>query len=826
VANKFVVANSSLFESSDLFRALAAVNFLPALPDIFPLTGSPGNPFGSLKPGFGAGGPFASQPILVNGEGEALSAPSLGGAGGKHGGSTGGSTTTTTAPPTGSSSGLTIKLNFDTSFSSAPTALTAAITSAAQYLGGLFSDPITVTINVGYGEVGGYAMGGNALGSSMSYLNSYSYTQIAAAMAADATSATDSSAVASLPSGNPTGGTMWLTTANAKAVGLLANNTSVDGYVGFSSTLPFDFDLADGVTAGAYDFFGTAMHELTEVLGRMTFDGGTIAGVTNSYYGLDLFHYSAPGVRSFSGSQAGYFSVDGGVTNLGAFNTVGGGDPGDWGSSMGNDAFNAFSNSGVVNAVSSSDLAVMDAIGWNLAGASVPAAPTIPPTLTIGLALDSGISATDLITSNATLSGTTSAGAVVTLLAGTSVLGTSTADGSGLWRFAPVSLAQGSQSITAKAVISGASVSAALTFTYDTIAPVVTIGLISDTGASGTDNVTSNPALTGNTDAGAAVTLFDGSSKLGTAIANSAGVWSFTPTGLTAGTHTITADATDAAGNSAGGSLSFTYNPPASTGVAFDAVPSFLAKATTATGLAARGSLVSLSQVGGPAGDSYSYTLGGAAASAFSITSQGNVGTILAGPAGVSGAANGKLYSLSASAVDTTTGVTGAASQLAVVIGAGAGDTIAVGAMLGTSPAPAFIFGLAGNDTINASGVASKLWIDGGAGADTMTGGTGGTTYLYGGAAESVASAMDVITNFDVTRDLIDLRALGGTLNVAGQVGTSGKLGGNTIAWQQSGDNTFVYVNAGHKPEAFGSADMKIELLGSVSLSAGSFLHI
>jgi Ca2+-binding RTX toxin-like protein len=179
--------------------------------------------------------------------------------------------------------------------------------------------------------------------------------------------------------------------------------------------------------------------------------------------------------------------------------------------------------------------------------------------------------------------------------------------------------------------------------------------------------------------------------------------------------------------------------------------------------------------------------LGGAAASAFSITSQANVGTILAGPAGVSGAANGKLYSLSASAVDTTTGVTGAASQVAVVIGAGAGDTIAVGAVLGTSPAPAFIFGLAGNDTINASGVASKLWIDGGAGADTMTGGTGGTTYLYGGAAESVASAMDVITNFDVTRDLIDLRALGGTLNVAGQVGTSGKLGGNTIAWQQSG---------------------------------------
>lgn len=107
------------------------------------------------------------------------------------------------------------------------------------------------------------------------------------------------------------------------------------------------------------------MHEFTEVMGRMLLAGRTIGGTPNGYYPLDLFQYAAPGTRDFTAIAPGYFSPDGGKTNLGTFNTVAGGDAGDWGATMGNDAFNAFSFPGVINAVSNADLIVLDAIGWD-----------------------------------------------------------------------------------------------------------------------------------------------------------------------------------------------------------------------------------------------------------------------------------------------------------------------------------------------------------------------------------------------------------------------------------------------------------------------------
>ena len=54
-----------------------------------------------------------------------------------------------------------------------------------------------------------------------------------------------------------------------------------------------------------------------------------------------------PAVRSVRGRYD--FSVDGGATSLAAFNTVSGGDAGDWASSVSNDAMDAFSSSGVAN---------------------------------------------------------------------------------------------------------------------------------------------------------------------------------------------------------------------------------------------------------------------------------------------------------------------------------------------------------------------------------------------------------------------------------------------------------------------------------------------
>src|SRR5262249_61020437 len=78
--------------------------------------------------------------------------------------------------------------------------------------------------------------------------------------------------------------------------------------------------------------------------------------------------------------------------------------------------------------------------------------------------------------------------------------------------------------------------------------PQVTASLVSDTGASSTDNITSNPALTGGGDANATVTISEGVATLGTTTADGLGHWSFTPSGLADGTQTLVASETNLGG--------------------------------------------------------------------------------------------------------------------------------------------------------------------------------------------------------------------------------------------------------------------------------------
>jgi hypothetical protein len=98
-------------------------------------------------------------------------------------------------------------------------------------------------------------------------------------------------------------------------------------------------------------------HEFSEVMGRQMMDGADFVGAAG-YEPLDLFHYSAPGVRDFSGTTAGYISPNGGVTNLDNLNTNPNGDFGDWAASAGNDSYQAYSNPGTLNPVTASDITV------------------------------------------------------------------------------------------------------------------------------------------------------------------------------------------------------------------------------------------------------------------------------------------------------------------------------------------------------------------------------------------------------------------------------------------------------------------------------------
>src|SRR5215471_6690626 len=126
-----------------------------------------------------------------------------------------------------SGTGMTINVAYDTSVASAPTGFTDVVNQVVQYLESQFSDPITVNIAVGYGEAGGSNLPGNALGASSTYLSRFSYSAIKNALAADAKTTADSSAVASLPATDPTGGNWWVTTAEAKAIGLMGASSSI-----------------------------------------------------------------------------------------------------------------------------------------------------------------------------------------------------------------------------------------------------------------------------------------------------------------------------------------------------------------------------------------------------------------------------------------------------------------------------------------------------------------------------------------------------------------------------------------------------------------------
>jgi hypothetical protein len=269
---------------------------------------------------------------------------------------------------------MIINVTFDSSVGSAPAGFIATVDAVVQFYETQFTDPITVNIDVGYGEVDGQALSPGALGESITFLNSFSFSQLRSALAADATTAADQTAVASLPGSNPAGtANFWVATAEAKALGLAGASSSLDGFVGFSSVPNiFDYNNADGVTAGQYDFFGVVAHEISEVMGRLVLGG-------SSFSPLSLFDYSAAGVRDMAGAQPGYFSINGGTTNLDSFNSNSGGDLGDWASSAGNDAFLAFAKPGVVLPVTPADLTLLDAIGWNLAASSPPPPPPPPP---------------------------------------------------------------------------------------------------------------------------------------------------------------------------------------------------------------------------------------------------------------------------------------------------------------------------------------------------------------------------------------------------------------------------------------------------------------
>ncbi|WP_183406199.1 Ig-like domain-containing protein [Burkholderia pseudomallei] len=171
--------------------------------------------------------------------------------------------------------------------------------------------------------------------------------------------------------------------------------------------------------------------------------------------------------------------------------------------------------------------------------------------------------------SRVTISGTASAGDVVTLMDGATSVGQVTADASGNWTIQTASLADGTHSLTASAVDLAGNTSPAsstLPVTVDTInpPPALTLSPLSDTFGSGTsgtnhDNITSAtmPTFNGTAAAGSYVQLYDVTGgttvSVGSAVADSSGGWTTTLTSPLSGSasgvsHTLVAVGVDPAG--------------------------------------------------------------------------------------------------------------------------------------------------------------------------------------------------------------------------------------------------------------------------------------
>ncbi|PAU80450.1 hypothetical protein CK501_08365 [Halovibrio salipaludis] len=185
-----------------------------------------------------------------------------------------------------------------------------------------------------------------------------------------------------------------------------------------------------------------------------------------------------------------------------------------------------------------------------------PAEPVVS-----GIEMDTGLSASDRITADNTLefTGTSDANVAIEVFMDGSSIGTTTADGSGIWRFdyTGTDLRDGDYNITAQAEDDAgntSSVSPGLTIIVDTTTPEPTVtGITDDTGTVGNDGITNDTTLIfdGTSEANASVEVFIDGTSIGTTTANGSGNWSFDHTGtpLADGDYTVTAQATDTAGN-------------------------------------------------------------------------------------------------------------------------------------------------------------------------------------------------------------------------------------------------------------------------------------
>lgn len=204
---------------------------------------------------------------------------------------------------------LTINL-IDTGGVSQGTAAYDGFRAAADFWESVLLDDIVVTFRVGFTTEG---FEPTTLGSASSSSALITKGNWANAITADATTALDASVIANLP--NVGANNVRLNSATLRALGFDVTPTAnggTDATIRFNSARPFDFDTRDGFQGVASDFVSVAVHEMGHALG-FTSAVGRNTNNNSTPSNTDLFRYKN-GQWDITWGGDPYFSIDGGAT--------------------------------------------------------------------------------------------------------------------------------------------------------------------------------------------------------------------------------------------------------------------------------------------------------------------------------------------------------------------------------------------------------------------------------------------------------------------------------------------------------------------------------
>jgi PEP-CTERM motif len=196
-------------------------------------------------------------------------------------------------------------------------------------------------------------------------------------------------------SGNPVNGntSVVITSAEGRNLGfntpgIILPNSNIGLATCCTGTYDSEIGLNTSITSppnglsGNYGLQAVANHEIDEALGiggtGSTLGGSSLDGPVGD---LDLYRYSAPGVRSYSNVQTtsplSYFSINGGATVLSYFNQTQGADYGDWLSNPIPSGYSpqvqdAFGEPGTNPALGPNEITAFNAIGYDVIAHTAP----------------------------------------------------------------------------------------------------------------------------------------------------------------------------------------------------------------------------------------------------------------------------------------------------------------------------------------------------------------------------------------------------------------------------------------------------------------------